>query len=86
MLVPLTGWAIVSSSPLDIPTVAYNTVFVPHLPLGVSEAAEDFWSDMHETFAKVVMAVAILHIAAALRHEFILRDGLLSRMIRPARD
>lgn len=85
-VVPLTGWAIVSASPLNIPTVAYNTVLVPHLPLPVSEAAEDFLSDLHENLAKIVMAVAILHIAAALRHEFILKDGLLSRMIRPARN
>ena len=84
LLVPLSGWAIVSASPLDIPTLAYNTVLVPHLPLPVSEAAEDLWSDLHETFAKIVMAIALIHMAAALRHEFVLRDGLLSRMIRPA--
>ena len=57
MLVPLTGWAIVSASPLNIPTFAYNTVLIPHLPLPVSEAAEDRWSDVHETLAKIVMAV-----------------------------
>ena len=86
LLVPLTGWAIVSASPLNIPTLAYNTVLVPHLPLPVSAAAERLWSNVHETLAKVVMAIALVHIAAALRHEFILRDGLLSRMIRPAQN
>ena len=86
LLVPITGWAMVSASPLNIPTLAYNTVLVPHLPLPVSEAAEDIWSDLHETLAKVIMAIALVHIAAALRHEFILKDGLLSRMIRPAQN
>ena len=85
LLVPLAGWATVSTSPLNIPTVAYDIVLVPHLPLAAGEAAEAFWSLIHESLAKVTMAVAILHIAAALRHEFILRDGLLSRMIWPAR-
>lgn len=86
ILVPLAGWATVSASPLNIPTLAYSTVLVPHLPLAASEAAEAFWSLVHESLAKIVMAVAIVHIAAALRHEFILRDGLLARMIRPTRD
>ena len=86
ILVPLAGWATVSASPLQVPTLAYNIVLVPHLPLAVSDAAEAFWSFVHESLAKIVMAVAIIHIAAALRHEFILRDGLISRMIRPARE
>ena len=84
--VPLTGWALVSASPLAIPTFAFNLVVVPHLPVTVSEAAEAFWGFIHGNLAKLALLVALLHIGAALRHEFILRDGLIRRMIRPARE
>lgn len=85
VLVPLAGWALVSSSPLNIPTFAWYLVVIPHLPLPASEAAEAVWAFVHESLAKLALAVAILHIGAALRHEFVLRDGLLARMIRPVR-
>jgi cytochrome b561 len=84
--VPLTGWALVSASPLNIPTFAFYLVVVPHLPVPVSEVAETLWTFIHGALAKAALAVALVHIAAALRHEFILRDGLISRTIRPARE
>lgn len=85
IIVPLTGWALVSASPLKIPTFAFNLIVVPHLPLPVGEVAETVWNFVHESLAKLVLFVALIHIGAALRHEFVLRDGLISRMIRPAR-
>jgi cytochrome b561 len=83
--IPLTGWALVSASPLNIPTFAFNLVVVPHLPVPVSDGWENFWTSVHDLLANAALAVALVHIAAAIRHEFILRDGLLSRMVRPVR-
>src|SRR5688500_2571561 len=39
---PLTGWAMVSTDPIAIPTVLYGTIPWPHLPLpaGLNEAME----------------------------------------------
>jgi len=31
---PLTGWALVSSDPIDVPTVLFGVVPLPHLPPG----------------------------------------------------
>jgi cytochrome b561 len=84
--VPVTGWALVSASPLAIPTFAFNLVVVPHLPVTAGEAAETVWIFIHGNLAKLALLVALLHIGAALRHQFILRDGLIRRMIRPARE
>ncbi|MCJ8140063.1 cytochrome b [Falsirhodobacter halotolerans] len=39
--------------------------------------------DLHAVLANTLLIVAGLHAAAALAHQFILRDGLLMRMIRP---
>ena len=85
VLVPVTGWAFVSSSPLGIPTFAFYLVLVPHLPVPVSDAAEAVLQGIHTSLALISAAVAIVHIGAALRHHFMLKDAVLRRMIVPAR-
>jgi cytochrome b561/polyisoprenoid-binding protein YceI len=75
---PLTGWAMVSTDPIRIPTVLFGTVPWPHLPLpaGLNEAMEE----SHELIAWIGIALFLLHVAGALRHQFLVRDGLLRRM------
>lgn len=82
---PLSGWALVSVSVLAIPTFAFYLFVIPHLPLGVSEGAEDFWSATHRFLGYAMMMLVAVHAAAALRHELWLRNGLLSRMLTPSR-
>jgi cytochrome b561 len=36
--------------------------------------------EAHEVFAELLLFTILLHVAAALHHQFILKDGLLSRM------
>ncbi|BBC71800.1 polyisoprenoid-binding protein [Altererythrobacter sp. B11] len=78
LLAPLTGWAVVSTSRLSVPTVLYGVVPLPHLPLpgGISEAAEE----THEILAWVGIALFVLHVVGAIRHEVLLRRALLVRM------
>lgn len=83
VLVPLAGWAVASSSPLRIPSYAFNLVVIPHLPLPVSNGAEAFWSSIHAFLAYASGFIAAVHILAALRHHFHFRDNTLSRMLRP---
>lgn len=80
LALPLTGWALVSVSVLAIPTYA-----VPHLPLTVSEAGEVFWDGTHRVLAWTAIVLVAGHILAALRHHLVLRDGLLLRILWPAR-
>lgn len=82
---PLSGWALVSVSVLAIPTLAFYLFVIPHLPLGVSQGAEDFWSATHRLLGYAMMALVALHAAAAMRHEFWLRNGLLLRMLTSGR-
>jgi cytochrome b561 len=85
---PLTGWAVVSLSPFNIPTVLYGIVPWPHLPLAslVPEeaAAEGVLKQAHAYGAWLLTALLALHVAAALRHHLILRGDVLRRMV-PAR-
>lgn len=75
---PLTGWAIVSTASIDVPTLLFGTIPWPHLPLpgSLNEPVEE----VHELLAFLGIALFVLHVAGALRHHFLLRDGLLRRM------
>src|SRR5687768_367402 len=75
---PLTGWAVVSTSPIEVPTLFWGAISWPHLPLpgGLNEAFEE----THEILAWIGVSLIALHVAGALRHQFLLRDGLLRRM------
>lgn len=82
LVVPLAGWAVASATPLNIPTFFFDLVVIPPLPLGRSEAGEDFWSLVHAGAAYLLLVLAALHAAAALYHHFVRRDEVLSRMLK----
>ena len=79
--VPLAGWTVASVSTLDIPTFMFNLFVVPHLPLTKSAVSEDFWSTVHATLAYGMLALVVLHGAAAIYHHLWRRDDVLLRMV-----
>lgn len=82
---PLSGWAVVSASPLNIPTVLYGAMPLPHIPFLASlpnkSAAEPILKGVHEAGVWMLIALLTAHIGAALRHHFLLRDNVLVRMV-----
>ncbi|MBX9931695.1 MAG: cytochrome b [Methylobacterium sp.] len=82
---PLTGWAVVSASPFNIPTLLYGTIPWPHLPVIATlvdkASAEKLLAVVHAGGAWILIALLMLHVGAALRHHFILRDDTLRRML-----
>ena len=82
---PLTGWALVSASPFNIPTVLYGVIPWPHLPvlstLEDKAPVEHALKLVHGYAAWLLIALGLIHAGAALRHHFILRDGILRRML-----
>ncbi|NVN04762.1 cytochrome b [Asaia spathodeae] len=82
---PLTGWALVSSSVFAIPTVLFGLISWPDLPylphLADKRPVEAVFTTLHAYGAYFLMAVLALHILAVLRHHFILRDAVLMRML-----
>jgi len=89
--IPLSGWLMVSASPLGLPTLFFDLFQVPHLPvpgfLGGGADAEHLLKEVHELAANLLILVVIAHVAAALKHHFYDRDDVLARMVstRPAR-
>jgi len=86
LILPLTGWVLVSVSTLGMPTFAFYRFIVPNLPLPASDGAEEMWALVHQWLGYAAAALVGLHILAALRHQFILRDGLLVRMLVPGKN
>jgi cytochrome b561 len=69
----LAGLALAISA--DLPAVLLN--HIGELP----KDYEDFIAhEAHDIFANMLLITILLHAAAALYHQFILKDGLLSRM------
>ncbi len=88
---PLSGWLIVSTSKIAVPTLLYGMVPWPHLPgFGtMAEAARAAWHDVaefvHVNLIDVLYGLVALHLAGALKHHLIDRDGELARMIPSGR-
>jgi len=84
---PLSGWARVSASPLSVPTEVFGLFTLPHipwladLPSETKQAWEPVFQTTHWALAWILVAVAAVHAAAALRHAFILKDNVMTRML-----
>ncbi len=89
LVMPLSGWAMVSATPppFNFPTVLYKTVEWPHitfienLSVGDKKTVEPLLKNVHAALGWALLALVSLHIAAALRHGLILKDGVMSRMV-----
>lgn len=82
---PLLGWAMVSASPLGLPTIVFGLFEWPHIPwlaaLDDKKPVEDVLKLAHRTGGYLMLGLAALHVAAALKHHVINRDDVLARML-----
>jgi len=78
LLVPLSGWAYSSAT-------GFTVVFLGQVALPdwvpVDPALADALKTCHALAAWTLAGLVGLHVAAALKHQFIDRDGLLARML-----
>ncbi len=85
LVMPVTGWLLVSSSPLGIPTVFFDLFEIPHLStpvfLGQKADVSAFFTAVHGWAAYAFIAVILGHVGAAFKHYFISRDKVLQRML-----
>lgn len=77
LAVPLIGWAY--SSAAGFPVVLFGVLPLPDL-LPKDKAWAELIKPLHGVGAYSLCALAVLHLGAALKHQFIDRDGLLQRM------
>jgi cytochrome b561 len=96
IVMPLTGWLFVSAGwsfeyniPFSVATVYFGNenLVVPHLPFfegatpETRKAAAVTFGGVHEKLAYLTLALAALHIAAALKHHLFDRDDTLAHML-----
>lgn len=76
-IVPLVGWAY--SSAAGFPIVWFGVLPLPDF-VPKDEALAKLIKPWHAVAAYTLLSLVVLHIAAALKHHFVDRDGLLARM------
>ncbi|NBW55162.1 MAG: cytochrome b [Betaproteobacteria bacterium] len=76
VVLPVSGYLGSSFSPYP---VKFFGMALPKL-WGPSPEGKEFFSELHELAADVLMTLIALHVLAALWHQFVKRDGLLARM------
>ncbi len=84
VLQPITGYLIVSAMGHDVPFFGWT---LPAL-VGPSESLATGFVYAHIIGVALLLAAVALHVAGALRHEFVLRDNTFRRMtpLRPRED
>jgi cytochrome b561 len=75
---PLSGW--IMSSARGFPVSWFGFIQLPDL-VGKNKAVYDAMVETHETLAWVLCAIVALHVLAALKHHFWLKDHVLKRML-----
>jgi len=76
-IVPLVGWAY--SSAAGFPIVWFGVLPLPDF-VPVDKALAEAIKPWHERSAMLMAALVLLHVAGALKHQFVDRDGLIDRM------
>lgn len=88
---PLTGWIIVSTSRINIPTILFGAVPWPHLPglpelaAGAKQAWNDFGHTGHGLLVKFTYLLLALHLGAVAKHQILDRDAVFGHMAAGAR-
>jgi len=78
---PLGG--LVAASAAEPPTLLFNNpdLVLPKLPVPQTEGFQNVTGSVHGAGGWVIFGLLGLHVAAALKHQFINKDGLIGRMI-----
>jgi cytochrome b561 len=76
--IPLSGWLMSSAK-------GFQTVYLGMMPLpdllSKDKVLGDALSELHKVLNITMLLLVIAHVAAALKHHFVERDGTLARML-----
>jgi cytochrome b561 len=75
---PLTGWVISSAS--NVPFKIFWTIPLPAIT-APDKAVEDLFATVHGWLVTLLALVLFAHIGAALRHHYVKKDTVLTRML-----
>jgi cytochrome b561 len=75
-----SGWALWSAFPRRAPIEVLG-VRIPYLFAEPDRAISTVAEDVHKYLSYALLAVIVIHVAAALRHHFVKRNDVLRRML-----
>jgi len=78
--VAITGWALTGTMREPVAIALFGLIEAPQL-VGPDSGTHGLFEELHEVLANVLIALVAVHAAAALYHHFVLRDGVLRRML-----
>jgi cytochrome b561 len=87
IFIPLSGWALASSSPLGLPTNYFGLFHWPHMPfLADLPRAQKVplrheFGSIHKYLAWSAIALVVIHVCGALYHQLLRGDDILRRML-----
>lgn len=81
LAVPLAGLGLHSAYSQGKPVSLFGLIDFPALPVGTDKPTIGLFHDLHEVTATAMLVLFGLHVAAALKHQFLDRDGTLARMV-----
>ena len=81
LAIPLAGWGLSSAYGKGKPVSMFGLFDVPALPVGSDKATVGMFHDLHEVTATLMLVLFVLHVGAALKHQFLDKDGTLARMV-----
>lgn len=79
-VLPVSGWMRAAASGESISW--FTLIDLPGM-VGPGEELEQVFSLIHYVAASLMFLLMVLHVAAALKHQFRDRDGVLTRMLSP---
>lgn len=74
IVLPVSGVVTVATSDVGKALQAWDASLLPKKFSGV------FAHDVHETLVTVLIVLVIVHVLGAIKHQFIMKDGLMERM------
>ena len=77
LVIPMTGWIFSSAGKYPL---GWFGVPIPKFALTKADPIVGLAKEGHEILGFTMLALVLLHVAAALRHHFMLKDGVLRRM------
>ena len=85
LVAALSGWLLVSAAIIAIPTRFFDLFVIPNL-VGADAALQANMTFLHYVVSRLIIALVALHVAAALKHHFVDRDDIFTRMLGLRRD
>ena len=78
---PIGGYVNASAYGAEQPILLFNALELPKIPVPQTEGFQSATSALHSAGGWAILALLALHAGAALKHHFVNRDDVLTRMI-----